>query len=138
MIEQKTFSRLIVEFLENSLPEFCSTIKYQDNGSCDCKLRNPSGKFAIWIATYGSEITYGLEAPNGLTDIHTHISCYETDDLDECLSTLNKEINKIISNKVILYLNERKVYNWIEFTRLKEIEKQKGIIFQKFFWSESI
>jgi hypothetical protein len=136
-VEQKTFSKLIVEFLGKSFPEFISTIKYQDDGSFECDLKSPSGKFSIWIATYNSEITFGLEAPNGKTDIHTHVSCYEIDDIDDCLATLTKLINEVMSNKCIIYLKDNETYDWIEFDRLLQMEQKKGKRFQKYLWNEN-
>ena len=67
MINQEHFSELIKELLMEQLPEFCPTIEYNKDGSFDCDLRNPSNEFSIWIATYNSEITLGIEAPDGNT-----------------------------------------------------------------------
>lgn len=136
-MEQKEFSRLIFEFLEKHFPEFIPSIKYQDDGSFDVDNRSPSGKFAIWIATYNREITIGLESPNGKTDIHTHISCDEPEDLVDCLKDLAKLINEVRRNELILYLNDEEVYDWIEFDKLLDQEHKKGRIFEKYFWTDN-
>jgi hypothetical protein len=136
-MEQKRFSTLIFKFLEQTFPEFIPTIKYQDDGSFDCDLKSPSGKFSIWIATYNSEITFGLEAPNGNTDIHAHVTCYEDDDFNECITVLTKMINEVKDNKLILYFNDKEVYDWIEIDRLLKIEHKKGKKFKKYFWAEN-
>lgn len=136
-MEQKSFSKLVKEFLEKSFPEFTSTLKYQEDESFDCFSKSPSGKFSMWIATYYGEITFGLEAPNGETDIHTHISCYEIEDLENCLATLTKLINEIKENKVILYLNSREVYDWIDYNDILKKESKKGKIYPKYFWNEN-
>ena len=135
-MEQKIFSKLIFEFLEKSFPEFVPSITYNDDDSFDCKIKSPSGKFSIWIATYNCEITFGMEAPDGKADIHTHVSCYEIDDLDDCVSTLSSLIDEIRSNKVIIYCNDANVYDWIEHNRLIQIENKKGVTLQKLFWNE--
>ncbi|MFN7044856.1 MAG: hypothetical protein ACK4M1_06640 [Flavobacterium sp.] len=70
-MEQKLFSKLIIEFIERNYPEFIETIKYQDDGSFDCDLKSDSGVFSIWIATYNSEITIGIQDPTGQNNIHT-------------------------------------------------------------------
>ena len=101
-------------------------------------FKNLSGRFSIWIATYNNEITLGLESPDGKTDIRTHVSCYEIEDLDDCFARSSKLINEILDNKVILYYNDSKVYDWIEYNnRLIEEENRKGITFRKFLWNES-
>jgi hypothetical protein len=89
----------------------------------------------MWIATYNSEITFGLESPNGGTDIHTHVSCYEREDLEDCLSTLTRLIEEIRSNKVILYRDASNVYDWIDYAKLTQKENHNGVIFQKLLWS---
>ena len=45
------------------------------------------------IATYNYEITLGIEAPDGNTDIHTHISCYEEEDINDSFSKMINMIN---------------------------------------------
>ncbi len=135
-MDQNVFSKHIFDFLSRSFPEFISSVRYESDDSFDCKLKSPSGKFAMWIATYNSEITFGLESPTGETDIHTHVSCYETDDLTNCFSTLTTLIEEVRNNKVILYKNDSNVYDWIEHNRLIQKEHQCGIYFQKIFWNE--
>ncbi|WP_298732497.1 hypothetical protein [uncultured Chitinophaga sp.] len=134
-MKQEIFSKYVFEFLEGSFPEFITTIKYHKDGSFDCSLRNPSGEFSIWIATCNEEITIGIAAPDGKTDIHTHISCYEIDDLHDCFKQLTVLINDIKDNKVIVYVNNQNVYAWIDYHRLIEKETKNGTNFQKYFWS---
>ncbi|PKG43624.1 hypothetical protein [Psychroflexus sp. MES1-P1E] len=112
MIKQDHFSELIKELLMERLPVFCPTIEYKDDGSFDCDLRNPSNEFSIWIATYNSEITLGIEAPDGSTDIHTHISCYEEEDLEDAFNDMIHMINEIRVGKTILYQTENSTYQW--------------------------
>ena len=104
------------------------TIRRHDDDSFECSLKSPTGIFSIWIATYNCEITFGLEAPNGKTDIHTHISCYDIDDIDDCTATLTRYIHQITDNKAILYFDDYDVneYDWIEHERLKERNKAKA------------
>ena len=110
-MEQKKFSKLIIEFLDENYPEFTHTIKFQNDGSFDCDLRSDSGLFSIWIATYDCEITIGIEDPAGKTDIHKHISCYELDDLETCVKELSTFIENIKADKLILYQNEGGEYD---------------------------
>ena len=117
--------------------EFLPSVTYQNDDSFDCTLKSPSGKFAMWIATYNSEITFGLESPTGETDIHTHVSCYEADDLDDCFSTLTQLIGEKRNNQVILYRNDSYVYDWINRDSLDQSENQKGVIFEKLFWNDN-
>ena len=112
MINQARFSEIIKSFLTENYPEFTATITYKDDKSFDCDLRNPTNEFSIWIATYNSEITIGIEDPSGKTDIHTHISCYEEEDIDESLIQLNKKIKEIENGKLILYHSNLKGYQW--------------------------
>ncbi|WP_378187504.1 hypothetical protein ACE939_04065 [Aquimarina sp. W85] len=102
-MNQKRFSELIKSFLVEKFPEFTKTINYKDDNSFGCDLRNPTNEFSIWIATYNSEITIGLEDPSGKTDIHTHISCYKEEDINNALTDLATEINNITKGKTFLY-----------------------------------
>jgi hypothetical protein len=136
-MDQKIFSQHILRFLSESFPEFISSLRYEKDDSFECKLRNPSGKFSMWIATYNSEITFGLESPTGEKDIHTHVSCYEPEDLEDCISTLKTFIDEVKDNKVILYKNHSNVYDWIECDRLLIKENHEGKRFEKIFWNET-
>lgn len=133
-MNQKVFSDKILHFLTKEFPEFVHSVKYQKDDSFDCELANPSGKFAMWIATYNKEITFGLKSPTGETDIHTHVSCYEEEDINDCLSALTSLINEIKSNKVILYKNEFNIYDWIDVNRLTEKEYKRQATFEKTLW----
>ena len=119
MIEQICFSKIIKEYLEKDFPEFIPSLDYKDDGSFDCDLRNQANTFSIWLATYNSEITIGLEDPDGKTDIHTHISCYDEEDLTETLTRLSNMINEIREDKIVLYKSESG-YDWTS-----NIEKNK-------------
>jgi hypothetical protein len=135
-MNQKIFSDRILKFLTTEFSEFVQTVTYQKDDSFDCELANPSGQFAMWIATYDKEITFGLKSPTGETDIHTHVSCYEDEDIDDCLSTLTSLINEIKSNKVILYKNESNIYDWIDVNRLTEKENKRQTTFEKILWDD--
>ncbi|WP_207420205.1 hypothetical protein [Desertivirga brevis] len=111
-MNQTRLSELIELFLKNKYPEFLPTLKYQVDGSFDCELRSLSNEFSIWIATYNSEITIGLVDPDGSTDIHTHISCYHEEDVNDALYDLSTRINEIKHDKLILYYSERTGYDW--------------------------
>jgi hypothetical protein len=134
-MDQKEFSEHIFQFLRKSFPEFVSSITYSNDNSFDCELKSPSGQFGMWIATYNSEITFGLESPTGETDIHTHITCDELDDLENCLSDLARMIEEVKTNKTIMYRNAANVYDWADHSQLMEKERKKGVNFVKLFWS---
>lgn len=135
-MNQKIFSGKVLQFLTKEFPEFVHTVKYQNDDSFDCELPNTSRQIAMWIATYGKEITFGLRSPTGDTDIHTHVSCYEEADMEDCLSTLTSLINEIKSNKVILYKNESNLYDWIDVNKLIEKENKKLTTFEKILWDD--
>lgn len=130
MIEQNHFSHLVKLFLERNFPEFVSTLKYKEDGSFDSDLRNPTNLFSIWIATYDSEITVGIEDPNGKTDIHSHISCYDEKNIEDALNELSDIINKIQGDKLVLYNDKILGYNWTEKITMKKSENTKV-----FYWS---
>ena len=130
MIEQNHFSHLVKLFLERNFPEFISTLKYKEDGSFDSDLRNPTNLFSIWIATYDSEITVGIEDPNGKTDIHSHISCYDEKNIEDALNELSDILNKIQGYKLVLYNDKILGYNWTEKIKMKKSENTKV-----FYWS---
>lgn len=129
-MEQKLFSKSVKKFLQNNHPEFVTTIKYQDDDSFDCSLKSISNMFSIWIATYNSEITIGFEDPTGDTSIHTHISCYELEDLQYCFSSLTDFINNIKGDRLILYQKANGKYDWIESSRFDSLKDVK-----RFSWN---
>ena len=130
MIEQNHFSHLVKLFLERNFPEFISTLKYKEDGSFDSDLRNPTNLSSIWIATYDSEITVGIEDPNGKTDIHSHISCYDEKNIEDALNELSDILNKIQGDKLVLYNDKILGYNWTEKIKMKKSENTKV-----FYWS---
>lgn len=111
-MNQTRFSALSESFLNENYPEFIPTLKYQEDGSFNCELRSLSNEFSIWLATCNSKITIGLIDPDGNTEIHTHISCYDEEDVNDTLSDLATKINEIIQDKLILYYSERAGYDW--------------------------
>jgi hypothetical protein len=135
-MNQKIFSDKVFQFLAEGFPAFTHSVTYQNDDSFDCELRNPSGQFAMWIATYNSEITFGLKSPTGDTDIHTHVSCYEEEDMEDCLSSLKTLIDEIKTNKVILYKNESNTFDWIDLNTLAQKEIKKRVSFEKILWDD--
>lgn len=129
MMEQIYLSEIIKEFLSENFPEFLSSLDFKGDGSFDCDLRSQADTFSIWLATYNSEITIGLEDPDGKTDIHTHLSCDDKEDLPETLDRLAKMINEIREDKLVLYKDESG-YHW---TDDMEKKKQPNTIF--FSWN---
>jgi hypothetical protein len=131
LMNQKDFSKLIIEFLQLNFPEFTKTIKYQNDDSFDCYLKSESGIFSIWIATYNSEITIGIEDPKGETSIHSHISCDQVEDFSSCTEELRSYIENIKTDKLILYQDKEGKYDWIESSKFEDINGSK-----KFSWRE--
>lgn len=125
-MNQSRLSEIIKNFLVEKYPEFCATVKYSNDGSFDCDVRSPTKEFSIWLGTFNSEITIGLEDPNGKTDIHTHISCDEEKDVPDALEELSKQINDIKTGKTILYYSEQDGFDWT--TDLNRVLKQKKIV----------
>ena len=122
-MDQIQFSEIVKDYLSKDFPEFVTTIKFDDDGSFDCFLKNSSHLFSIWIATYNSEITIGIEDPNGNTNIHTHICIYNEDDFENGLKELAKIINDIKLGKLVLYKDSLE-YNWSYFDdKILELEK---------------
>lgn len=133
-MNQKFFSEKVLQFLETKFPEFIDSVKHHNDASFDCEKENPTEQFAMWIATYNVEITFGLKSPEGETDIHTHVSCYDEEDIDDCLFTLTKLINEIKTNKVILYKNESNKFDWIQLDTLTKKENKRKMTFEKLLW----
>lgn len=110
------------------------TLKYQEDGSFDCELRSLSNEFSIWVATYNSEITIGLVDPDGNSDIHTHISCYDEEDINDTLSDLAAKINEIIQDKLILYHSERTGYDWTYDINLVQKKRNHSEDIRAYSW----
>ena len=134
-MEQTLFSSLISQFLQKNYPEFLP-VKYYEDGSFECELKSPNGNFGMWIATYNQEITYGLESPDGKTDIHSHISCYDLDDLPFCENLLKEWIESVKNDLTLIYLTDKEVWDWIDGKDLasKEIKGMKT--YRQYKWSK--
>ncbi|WP_454880354.1 hypothetical protein [Sphingobacterium detergens] len=126
-MEQREFSKLTLKFLEGNYPQFAQTIKFQDDRSFDCDWKSESGIFSIWIATYNTKITIGIEDPNGKTD--SHIPCYGLDDLGACVAELSSFIENIKADNLVLYQGEDGKYDWIESSEFENLDNCK-----KFSW----
>lgn len=133
-MDQRIFSQYVFDFLAKNFTEFLPTVKYNDDESFECDLKSVSGKFSMWLATYNSEITFGLETPDGKTDVHTHVSCFEIADLEDCFATLTGLIHEIRHHKRIVYKTEHETYDWIGYEKLLKEETKKKKAFEKFFW----
>lgn len=133
-MDQRIFSQYVFDFLAKNFPEFLPTVKYNDDETFECDLKSVSGKFSMWIATYNSEITLGLETPDGKTDVHTHVSCFEIADLEECFATLTGLIYEIKHHKRIVYKTGKGTYDWADYEKLLREETKKKRTFEKFFW----
>ncbi len=135
-MEQTLFSSLIFDFLQKEYPDFFP-VKYLEDNSFDCSIQSPSGEFSMWIATYGCEITYGIEAPDGKTDIHSHFSCYEIDDIPDCLQSIRKWIQSVINNEIFIYCKDSNAWDWIDHETLKKKELKAGKVYPKHYWVEN-
>jgi hypothetical protein len=132
-MEQKLFSKLIFDFLQQSYPAFLP-VKYFEDGSFDCNVKSPTGQFSMWIATYESEITYGFESPDGKTDIHSHIHCYEIKDLPESLASLRNWIHSVSNNLTLIYFTDSQVWDWIDHDTLIKMEAERRTTYKKYYW----
>lgn len=134
MISQEHFSKLIEALFKERLPEFYPSIKYKVDDSFYCELRNPSNEISIWITTENSEITIGVKVPNGNSDIHTHISCYEEDDIEDSFNYMVDMINGIRTGKIIIYQIENSFYKWTKSIDAV-IKKEKGKEIKLLSWT---
>jgi hypothetical protein len=82
-MEQDVFSNIVRDYISKEYPAFLETISYQADGSFDCTIKNAKGEFSVWIATYNSEITLGLQAADGNSDCHTHMSFYREEPAEQ-------------------------------------------------------
>jgi hypothetical protein len=135
MIDQPHFSEIIKSFLKGNHPEFAGNVNDQDDSSFDCDLRNPTNEFSIWIATYNSEITIGLQDPAGKTEIHTHIACNNEEDMEAALVELSNTINNIKEDKLMLYHSDLGGYQWTDDINQVIMRKQPYESIKVFSWN---
>lgn len=131
-MDQIVFSNVVKEYISKQYPAFLDNISYHEDGSFDCSIKNAKGEFSAWIATYNSEITLGLEAPDGNSNCHTHMSFYG-EEPDEQLEAMKDYLGKIFSNNLLFMQSSLSGYTWtdnIENT-LKNKKKTESIEFFK-------
>ena len=135
--DQLAFSKAVQRYLLVSHPKLADGIKWMDDGTFDAHWRSSTGKFAMWVGTYNSEITFGLEDLEGNSDIHTHVSCYEEADLPETLATLGDYIQRVIQGEWILCWNSKTGYDWVDSNKLKKLESNPALTIRIFPWAPS-
>jgi hypothetical protein len=138
MIEQTEFSQMVELFLREKFPEFLSTIKYHEDHSFDCSLKSPTGQFSMWIATHNSEITLGLEDPDKTSACHTHISCYEREDVAETFQQLEKLVNDVFTNRRVFYHSNLNGFSWSDDIVRTITEKRRNEMIEYFTWNGEI
>lgn len=78
-MNQKLFSNYVFKYLVEHHPLLLKNLKYKTDKSFECSLMSPTGKFSVWVATFDSEITVGLDDPEQTSGAHTHMSFYGQD-----------------------------------------------------------
>jgi len=135
-MEQNAFSNIVRDYIKKKYPAFFETISYQADGSFDCTLKNTKGKFSVWIATYNSEITLGLEAADGNSDCHTHMSFYGEEPTEQ-LEAMKNYLENIFSNKLLIVQSSLSGYSWTDNIEDVLKRKKKNESVQFFRWNES-
>ncbi|GHA61231.1 hypothetical protein [Pontibacter akesuensis] len=135
-MEQDAFSNIVRAYISKVHPIFLESISYQADGSFDCTLKNAKGEFSVWIATYNSEVTLGLQAADGNSDCHTHMSFYGEKPTEQ-LEAMKNHLEKIFSNKLLFMQSSLSGYSWTDNIEhaLKKMKKNESIKFFK--WDES-
>ena len=90
--------------------------------------------FPFGLRPINSEITIGLVDPDGNTDIHTHISCYDEEDINHTQSDLAAKIEEIIQDKLILYHSERTGYDWTYDINLVQNKRNHSEDIRAYSW----
>ena len=137
MIEQKSFSSIVESYLKANFPDFLKTLKYEEDNSFECSLESPTGKFSIWIATYNSEITIGLNDPDNTSGCHTHYG-RDDDDLTDALTKLSQTINDVFSNRLVFYHSTLQGFTWSDDIIRTITEKRKDESIEFFTWDGQV
>jgi hypothetical protein len=136
-MNQITFSNIVRDYLAKEYPTFLKNITYHDDGSFDCTLQNSNGEFSVWIATENSEITLGLQAPDGTSNCHTHMRFYDEESYEQ-LETMKNYFEKIFSNKLLFMHSSLSGYTWTENVEQELKKKKKNESIQFFKWKEDL
>jgi len=135
-MEQGAFSNIVRDYISKKYPAFLETISYHADGSFDCTIKNAKGKFSVWIATYDSEITLGLQAADGNSDCHTHMSFYGEEPTEQ-LEAMKNYLEDIFSNKLLFMQSSLSGYSWTNNVEHTLKKKKKTESFKLFRWNES-
>lgn len=112
MLDQVLVSTVLRKYLQDHHPAFLTDATEHANGSMDCSLKSPSRHFSIWIGTYNSEYTLGLESPDGDSGCHTHFTPYTERDFPHVLENMSALLDDIMSGKVLFYHSTLQGYTW--------------------------
>ena len=113
------------------------TLAYKPDGSFDCSIESPTHKFSVWIATYNSEITIGLEYAEHRSNCHTHYTCYD-DDTAGCLTDLSKTLENIFLDKLIFYHSNISGFSWTEDIVNTIHEKRNNEAIEFYTWTGEV
>jgi hypothetical protein len=136
-MEQETFSSLVYRYLLENHPLFLENIKYHPDQTFDCSLTSPTGKFAVWIATYNMEITIGMDDPDQTSGTHTHMSFYGNE-VDEQTRALTEYLHDIFTNKLVFIHSSLSGYSWSKDIVSTLLEKESNEAIEYFTWTDDV
>lgn len=108
---QLEYSALAKDYISVYHPQFSKTISFKEDNSFDCSVQSNKKHLSLWIATYNSEITIGLDNSNGECDWHTHMSLFNADNFEDELRKMSGLIDSILSDQEPIIFSSKYGYS---------------------------
>lgn len=110
-MKQEDFSNYVYQYILENHPLFLDNLQFKPDKSLDCSLMSPTGKFSVWIATFDSEITIGMDDPEHKSGAHTHMSFYGNE-ADDQARAMTEYLHDIFNDKLIFIYSNLSGYSW--------------------------
>ena len=136
-MNQETFSHQVYLYLLANHPLFVENLKYKADNSFECSLLSPTRKFSVWIATFDSEITIGMEDLDQISEAHTHMSFYGNE-ISEQIEALSQYLYDIFHDKLVFIHSSLTGYTWTSNLIETLMEKDDNESIKFFTWTGEV
>ena len=136
-MNQQEFSNYVYQYLLENHPLFLENLNFKPDKSFECSLLSPTGKFSVWVATFDSEITIGMDDPAGTSGAHTHMSFYGNE-ADEQTKAMTEYFQDIFADKLIFIHSSLSGFSWTRDLVETLMEKEENEAIDFFSWTGEV
>lgn len=137
MMNQEQFSNYVYQYLLESHPLFLEKLEHKPDKSFECSLMSRTQMFSVWIATFDSELTIGMDDPEHKSGTHTHMRFHGTEP-DEQAKAMTEYLQDIFNDKLIFIHSSLSGYSWTSDLVETLVEKEENEAITFFSWTGKV